>query len=194
MGNFFQSFLRALFLILKSLRPVLIIILILFTLFAGLFIYDRLKTNEERRLGAELSKNLDVKSACNTSLIGQNEKFDFTFVFTNNNPQPVFVHRVGIDLDLLGRNDKKYSSLLSTVPDSNPIEPEHKFYFYEFATAVEIPQQSKTEIILKLQTTARKEAKANPNTIVIYDGEVTFLLSPEMTNTENCKIQVRYPS
>ena len=193
MGSPFHYFLTALSVILKSLRPIFVIILILVTLFAGLFIYDRVKTNEERRLGAELAKNLDVKSNCTTNLIRQGENFNFSFVFTNNNSQSVFVHRLGIDLNLLGSSDNKFSSLLATIPSSNPIGLENRFHYYEFSPLVEIPKQSKKEIILKLKTTARKEAKANPNTIVIYNGEVTFLLSPEMTNTANCKIQVRYP-
>ncbi|OGY32052.1 MAG: hypothetical protein A3A57_02960 [Candidatus Woykebacteria bacterium RIFCSPLOWO2_01_FULL_41_12] len=194
MGSTFQSFLNSAFLILKSLKPIFIIFFILVTLFTALFVYDRLKTNQDRALGTKLSENLNVKSSCISSLIGQNERFDFSFIFTNGNSQSIFIQKVGIDLNLLGDKDTKISSLLSTNSPSNPIGIEDRFFTYEFSPPVEISAKSSQELILRLQTTTRKAAKANPNTIVVYEGEVSFLLSPEMTNTANCKIQVRYPN
>ena len=192
MTSFFKKFLNVLFIILKSLRPILLVAFVFFVLFGTLFIYDQVKTIQDRNLAATLSKNIDVKSTCTTELIGSNEKFDLKFSFRNSNKQSVFVEKVGVDLDLLGLGEKKFSRLLSTKPTSRVIGVEKNFQLFEFSNPVEIKGEDKSEFVLNMQTTTRKTAMTNPNTIVIYEGEIRFFLSPDFTNTGNCKIQVRY--
>lgn len=192
MTSFFKRILNVLFIILKSLRPILLVAFVFFVLFGTLFIYDQVKTIQDRNLAATLSKNIDVKSTCTTELIGSNEKFDLKFSFRNSNKQSVFVEKVGVDLDLLGLGEKKFSRLLSTKPTSRVIGVEKNFQLFEFSNPVEIKGEDKSEFVLNMQTTTRKTAMTNPNTIVIYEGEIRFFLSPEFTNTGNCKIQVRY--
>lgn len=187
-----SRFWRVLRLILLQLQPFLVILSIILAFSVTLFIYDLIKTSRERRLGAALAENLDIKSSCITNLVGQNENFDFSFTFNNKNSQSVFIEKVGVDLNLLGAKDKKFSSLISTTPNSVFQKLERGFYFYQFDPAIEIAPKEKREVVLKLRTSTKKHAKANPNTIVIYSGNIVFYLSPEITNIADCSIQIRY--
>jgi hypothetical protein len=122
MSRFFKAFLQAIGFIFKSLRPVFLILFIVVVIFASLLAYDRYNTIKERGLGASLIDNLDLKADCATKLIKPGNKFDFKFTFNNKNSQPVFLEEVGVDLNILGTEDRKFTKLLKTQPPSKKKE------------------------------------------------------------------------
>lgn len=177
--------------IFKALGPVFSLILIILVIGASLLIYDRIKTAEEIKLGNTLSEKLDVEAECSPPLKNQNEKFDFKFTFINNNSQSIFLDSMRIDEGLLGE-DQGFVILLSTEPSSTINTDKSEVYLFDFASPVEIQANSKEVVTLKLQAADQKSAKAKPNTLVTYAGEVSFQLSPEMRSSASCKARVRY--
>lgn len=192
MGRFFKTFLQAIAFIFKSLRPVFLILFIIVVIFASLLAYDRYNTIKERKLGASLIDNLNVEADCATKLIKPGDKFDFKFTFNNKNSQSVFLEEVGVDLNILGTEERKFTKLLKTQPPSKKEEEEGRLDIYKLDSDLVIAPKSNKTFILKMQTASRKQAKAKPDTLVIYEGKLYFFISPEITSAAVCKVQVRY--
>ena len=185
--------LKAIIFIWSSLKPVVVIILVFIIISSSLFIYDGYRTYQDRTLGAKLIKNIKVKSSC-TGIVGTGEKLDLKFSLTNGNDQEVTLEKIGIDVNLLGANNKTFAKLVGTKPKSlkSPSD-EAQFVDYIFKSEVELNANSKKDVVLTIQAASKNDAKAASHTIVVYKGKVVFSFIPESSIETSCQIQVRYP-
>ena len=185
--------LKAINFIWSSLKPVVVIIIVFIIIASSLFIYDGYRTYQDRTLGAKLIKNIKVKSSC-TGIVSAGEKLDLKFSLTNGNDQKVTLEKIGIDVSLLGANNKTFAKLVETKPKSlkSPSD-EAQFASYVFQPEVELNVNGKKDVALTIQAASKNDAKAATHTIVVYKGKVLFSFIPESSIETSCQIQIRYP-
>lgn len=182
--------LRIIRFIFLSLTPLAVVVSVLVVIGSSLIIYDQIQTHRERHLGAELIRNLKLDSSCST-IVNAAEKFDLVFTLTNSNNVPINFKTLQVDKSLLGVEEKQFMDLVATDPSFSGTGRENGQPVYYFKDA-SIGGKSKLPISLTLQAKGRSEAGANPHTIVIYKGKISFDFEHEMTIQTPCEIQIRY--
>ena len=184
---------RLLSVIWSSLKPILFIILILIVITAALVAYDQYQSYRERKFGAELIKEINIKSSCD-EIVSTGEQFNFECSTNNKSNTEVILQKIGIDVNIIGVEDKKFTALIGTKPFSRESkETIAQFKEYVFPVPVKIgPGDTKT-ISLVMKALGKKEARASSHTIVVYKGTVAFYFNYDMTIRSDCQIQVRYP-
>ena len=176
-----------------SLKPVVVIILVFIIIASSLFIYDGYRTYQDRTLEAKLIKNIKVKSSC-TEIVSAGEKLNLKFSLTNRNDQEVTLEKIGIDVSLLGANNKTFAKLVETKPKSlKSPSAEAQFVDYVFQPEVALSANGKKDLVLTIQAAGKNYAKAASHTIVVYKGKVLFSFIPESSIETSCQIQIRYP-
>ena len=174
-----------------SLTPLAAIISIIVVVGSSLLIYDQIQTYNDRKLGAELIKNLKADSSCSkTAKAG--DKFDLSVTFTNGNTAAINLQAVQIEKTILGTTDKKFIWLVASSPPFSAIGTSTTQYLnYNFENLT-VKSKSSLPISLTLQASDRKTAGAKPHTFVIYSGKLVFDFEHGMTIEAPCEIQVVY--
>ena len=176
-----------------SLKPIFLVFIILVVVATSLVVYEQYRAYQEKKMGAELIKNIDVRSSCD-EIVTAGEKFNFVFSTYNKTGRKIALEKVGIDVSMLGIRNKKFTVLLSTKPMSvETKENPAQFKDYVFQTPVKILPSDKKDFTLHLQAASKKEARASSHTIVVYKGTVAFYFNYDMTIRSDCQIQIRYP-
>ncbi|OGY25807.1 MAG: hypothetical protein A2Z11_00595 [Candidatus Woykebacteria bacterium RBG_16_43_9] len=177
----------------SSLKPILLIVLVSIILAASLAAYDQYQSYQERRFGAELIKNINVKSSCD-EIASTGQQFNFEFSTSNKSNTEVTLQRIGIDVNIIGVKGKKFTKLIGTKPSSREDKEDlAQFKEYVFPVPVKIKPNDTKTISLVMKALGKKEARASSHTIVVYKGTVVFYFNYEMTIRSDCQIQVRYP-
>lgn len=175
-----------------SIKPVVIIILVFIIIGSALYAYDQYQVYQDRLLGAQLIKKTKAVSSCNT-INNAGEKFDLKFTLKNGNDQKIVLEKIAIDVSLFGTNEKVFMKLIQVKPTALKIKGEQpQLEEFMFEPNIVLKANGKNDIVLKMQSTSRRQAKAAPHTIVIYKGRVVFFFNHEMSITTSCQIQVRY--
>ena len=176
--------------IFSSLTPLAVIISILIIVGFSLVIYDQVLTYKDRELGSSLINSLKVDGSCSNT-VNAGEKFDIDFNLTNDNDVPIKLEAVGVDKSLSEVEEKKFLDLTAIKPPFSESSNEKGREVYNFENVV-TNADSKLPISLIFQAKGRSEAGANPHTIVIYQGKISFDFEHEITIEVPCQIQVRY--
>ena len=177
----------------SSLKPIFLVFIILVVIATSLVVYDQYRAYQERKMGAKLIKNVEVRSSCD-EIVNAGEKFNFVFSTYNKTGREIALEKIGIDVNILGIRNKNFTQLLSTKPTSlESKESPAQFKDYVFPTPVKILPHDKKTFALHLQAASKKEAQASSHTIVVYRGTVAFYFNYDMTIRSDCQIQVRYP-
>jgi hypothetical protein len=177
--------------IFKSLRPIIIISIIVLILAAIFFSYDQYVTFKENKLAGSLTGNLFLKSSCKT-IVNEEAKFDLKFTLENKNDISIQIERLGIDQNFLGQDQKRFMDLVSTNPTSITDGYEDQYLLSNFRNVVEVAAKNKKDLILTMQAKSRSIAGAKKATIVVYTGKILLSLKHSITAEAPCEIQVRY--
>src|SRR4030067_1227249 len=158
----------------SSLKPILLIVLVSIILAASLVAYDQYQSYQERRFGAELIKNINVKSSCD-EIASTGQQFNFEFSTSNKSNTEVTLQRIGIDVNIIGVKGKKFTKLIGTKPSSREDKEDlPQFKEYVFPAPVKIKPNDTKTISLVMKALGKKEARASSHTIVVYKGTVVF--------------------
>lgn len=188
--NFF-SLIKAIKFIFSSLTPLVVAASALIIIGASLFVYDQIQTYNDRRLGAELIKNLKADSACSQT-VKAGDKFETSFTFTNDNQVPIKLQTLQMEKALLGAAEKKFIWLVATNPQFSAIGAgTDEQLTYNFESLV-VKSKSSLPLTLTFQAGSRTEAGAKPHTFVVYTGKIKFNFEHQMTIEAPCEIQVVY--
>ncbi len=186
-----KSFVRhAKFLFIIS-QPAFAVLAIIIILGSSLLIYQRTVQVKDSQLGDKLSKNFSLNTDC-AAIVNAGQPADLKFDFENKNSQSIGLESLGVDVNLTGADGKTYTKIVKTNPPfENIVEKEKQFTTLSFVN-LSIAAKSKKEIILTLQTSSKEEAKASPETIVGYTGNILFSFAHDIITKPTCRIQVRY--
>src|SRR3989344_2011391 len=145
----------------SSLKPIFLVFIILVVIATSLVVYDQYRAYQERKMGAKLIKNVEVRSSCD-EIVSACEKFNFVFSTYNKTGREIALEKVGIDVNILGVRNKKFTRLLSTKPMSvETKENPTQFKEYVFPNPVKILPRNKKAFTLHLQAVSKKEAQAS---------------------------------
>jgi hypothetical protein len=190
--SFASTIINAVKLIWVSIKPVVVIILVFIIIGSALYAYDRYQVYQDRLLGAQLIKKTESVSSCNT-ITNAGEKFDLKFTLKNGNNQKITLEKIAIDASLLGADKKVFMKLIQAKPTALKTKSEQlQLEEFMFEPNIVLKANGRNDVVLKMQSTSGKQAKAAPHTIVIYKGRVVFFFDHEMSITTSCQIQVRY--
>ncbi len=193
MKTFFRQIVKVFIFIFTALRPVLLVALVIIILGGALYVYDQYRTYQEKRLGAQLIDRIGIEPICD-EIISPNEKFSFKFNIQNKNNQKVSLKEVGIDINLLGLKENKFSEFIDSNPKSEVLAGGSTQLESIFFQAQQDIQKGKTKnVSLNFKANSKKDSGATSHTIVSYTGKIIFLFDHEITIETKCQFQVRYP-
>lgn len=185
--------LKTTYLIWSSLKPILLVIIVLLVIGSTLVAYDQYSTYQERQLGAKLITKIGIESSCD-EITSSGEKFSLDFTIHNKNNREVTLERFGIDVNLLEGRGGKFTKLSNTKPvDSESTGSTTQLRKYVFQTPIKFRSNDKKPVRLTMQAREREEAQASPHTIVVYKGTIVFSFNYDISIRSDCRIQVRYP-
>ena len=193
MDKFFSSLIQPLLFIWVALKPFLLVVLLFIVIGGSLFAYDQYRTHQEKVLGSKLIDKIDINPTCD-EIINPNNNFTFKFQILNKNTQKVSLQEVGIDINLLGTQEKEFSQFIDSNPKSEAVvEQSTQFQSIAFPKPVDIPENGEEQVDLNFKAGTKEGSEASSHTIVAYSGKIIFSFDHEITIETKCQFQVRYP-
>ena len=191
MKQILAAFFKVFGFIFGSLKFPALLIFVLIIILSSFFIYDQYHTYQERKIGRELIKNLNIEGSCK-QIVNPDQKIDVKFTFTNGNNEAISLNSLQIEKGLFESENKKYLEVIAIEPSFSKIKIDNsQSREYQFENTLAQPSKD-LSIIVSLKAKSRQESGANPHTIVVYSGKMLFEFEHEISIEAPCQIQVRY--